>query len=161
MNIFQHVQQMEKDGEAYYRDLAERTRDEGLKAIFLRLADDEVKHYQVFKKMEEQSEADMASTEVLVGAKNVFQRMREAGVAPEVETDHVAAYREALEVERRSEAFYRQKAGEVDSPAHKALFERIADEEKKHAFLLEHVIDFVSKPQQWLENAEFHKLEEY
>jgi len=161
MDIFQHVQQMEKDGEAYYRGLAERTPDEGLEAVFLQLAEDEVKHYQVFKKMAERSEVDMGPTEVLAGAKNVFRKMREAGAAPEVVTDHVEAYRKALQVERESEAFYREKAGEVDSPAYRALFERIAEEEKKHAFLLEQVIEFVSRPQQWLENAEFHRLEEY
>lgn len=161
MNIYQYVQQMEKDGERYYRDLAERTRDEGLKAIFLQLAEDEVKHYQVFKKMEERGEPEMAETEVLAGAKNVFQQMGEAGEVGDPGTDQMEAYRKAVEVERKSEALYREKAGEVDRPAHKALFERIADEEKKHAFLLEQVIEFVSRPKHWLENAEFHKLEEY
>ena len=59
------------------------------------------------------------------------------------------------------EAFYREKAGEVEKDAHKNLFLQIAEEEKKHAFLLENVIDFVTKPDNWLENAEFHHLEEY
>lgn len=37
----------------------------------------------------------------------------------------------------------------------------MAGEEKRHFFILENIIDFVSRPQSWLENAEFNKLEEY
>lgn len=35
------------------------------------------------------------------------------------------------------------------------------EEEKKHYFLLDNIIEFVSRPEQWLENAEFYHLEEY
>jgi rubrerythrin len=44
---------------------------------------------------------------------------------------------------------------------HKEIFLKLADEEKKHYFLLENIIDFVSRPQKWLENAEFYHLDEY
>ncbi|MHC4941878.1 MAG: hypothetical protein ACYTG7_02555 [Planctomycetota bacterium] len=49
MNIFQYVQQMEKDGEAFYRGIAENTKDKGLKTILIGLAEDEVKHFNSFK----------------------------------------------------------------------------------------------------------------
>ena len=49
----------------------------------------------------------------------------------------------------------------MESENHKDLFVRIAEEEKKHAFLLENVIDFVTKPDNWLENAEWHNFDQF
>ena len=43
----------------------------------------------------------------------------------------------------------------------KDVFLKLADEEKKHYFLLGNIIEFISRPEHWLENAEFHHLEEY
>ena len=41
------------------------------------------------------------------------------------------------------------------------LFEGLAEEERKHYFLLDNVIDFLFQPQSWLENAEFVHLNDY
>jgi hypothetical protein len=41
------------------------------------------------------------------------------------------------------------------------LFFLIAEEEKRHEFLLEHVLQFIARPQTWLENAEFNHLDQY
>ncbi len=161
MNILHYAQQMEKDGEKYYRELAEKCGNKGLRTILLGMADDEVKHCRIFEEMEAQSDPDMVSTEILVSAKNIFQQMRGEGGEFAPDCDQVDAYRKAREIELKSEAFYREKAEEVESPAHKELFNRIADEEKKHAFLLENVIHFVTRPDTWMENAEFHHLEDY
>jgi rubrerythrin len=54
-----------------------------------------------------------------------------------------------------------EKANEVTEEYQKEIFQRLADEEKKHYFLLENIIEFVSRPETWLENAEFYHLEEY
>jgi hypothetical protein len=37
----------------------------------------------------------------------------------------------------------------------------LADEEKKHMILMENLIEFVSRPDTWLENAEWYHLDEY
>jgi rubrerythrin len=61
----------------------------------------------------------------------------------------------------RSQQFYQEKAGQMDRDDQRHLFEQLAAEEAKHYFLLENLIDFVSRPEQWLENAEWHHLEDY
>ena len=43
--------QMEKDGEAYYRDLAEKTSDAGVRTILLAMADEERRHWQILDNM--------------------------------------------------------------------------------------------------------------
>ena len=70
-------------------------------------------------------------------------------------------YQYALQLEKDSENFYRDKSKEIKEQEKRDLLLRIAEEEKKHYFLLENMIDFLSKPKTWLENAEFVHLDEY
>ena len=51
MNIYDFAIQMEKDGEAYYRELGRKSKAEGLQFIFSILADEEVRHYTILEKM--------------------------------------------------------------------------------------------------------------
>ena len=45
------------------------------------------------------------------------------------------------------------------SEEQKQLWLAIAAEEKRHEHILENVIEFVTKPESWAENAEFSHLE--
>lgn len=161
MNIFQFAQQMEKDGEDYYLNLAQNAPDKGMKTIFEGMAADEAKHFKLLKEMEEKADPEMAASPIMANAKNVFQEMKEQKVSFEITGNQVDAYRKAQELEKNGEEYYRQKAEEVEDPRYKEIFIRIADEEVKHFKLLDSVIDFVSRPEIWLENAEFGRLDDY
>lgn len=161
MNIFKFAQQMERDGEAFYREIAEKTTDKGLKTIFLGMAEDEVKHFQLFKELENQTHPEYVSTAILSKAKNLFQEMKEKQELGSFPKDHCAAYQQALDTEIKSEAFYREKAEEVETPEGKEILLKIAQEEKMHARLLENVIEFVTKPDSYLESAEFRQMENF
>lgn len=43
----------------------------------------------------------------------------------------------------------------------KNLLLKLAEEEKKHMFLLENLVEFIPRPETWIENAEFNHLVEY
>ena len=159
MDIFEYAMQMEKDGEAYYRELVAKSGDVGLATILGMLADDEVKHYRALQEMQRAAGAEMAETEVLANARNVFAQMR--GQTFDLDVSQIELYQKAQEIERRSQEFYAEKAKEVSDPAHEKMFLRIAEEEQRHYFLLDHVIEFVSRPQTWIEDAEFTHLDEY
>jgi len=70
MNIYEFAMQMERDGEAFYRDLAAKSSSAGVARILNMLAADEVKHYDILKQMAEQSNPEMAQTTILLDAKN-------------------------------------------------------------------------------------------
>lgn len=159
MNIYEFAMQMEQDGENFYRDLAAKSSHSGVKRILTMLADDEVKHYNTVKEMAQNANPDMAGTTILAGAKNVFAQMQ--GTAFNLEGIQIELYRQAQEVERQSQTFYEEKADQIVDPASRALLLKIADEEKRHYFLLDHVVEFLNRPQTWIENAEFNHLEEY
>jgi rubrerythrin len=151
--------QMEKDGENYYRELSHKTANAGLQNILTMLADAEVKHYNVFQSMKMNENVPDTDTEILSNAKNIFIRMREEEQTG-VDSSQVELYRKAQEIEKKTRDFYLEKADEVNA-SQKAIFIKIADEEKKHYLILENIIDFVSRPETWLENPEWYHLEEY
>ena len=57
--------------------------------------------------------------------------------------------------------FYTEKTGGASEQNVKELFLRLAQQEQKHCVLFENIIDFLSRPDTWLENAECYRLEEY
>ncbi|HUS72558.1 MAG TPA: ferritin family protein [Sedimentisphaerales bacterium] len=160
MNIFEYAMQMEKDGEEYYRQLARQTANKGLQTILTMLADEEVKHYNTIKRMQT-AEPHMEETTILTHAKNVFVQIKESGESFDFDIQQTELYRKARDIEKESRDFYTEKANEVTEEYQKEIFLRLADEESKHYFLLENIIEFVSRPEEWLENAEFFHLEEY
>ena len=70
-------------------------------------------------------------------------------------------YKKAQQIEKKSQDFYSEKATEVNDLSQKGLFLQIAEEEKKHYWILENILNFISRPQNWLENAEWYHLDEY
>lgn len=160
MNIFEFAMEKEKYSEDYYRQLAAKSNNKGLEAVFNMLAGEETKHYKIVSDMKEGIAPDLAETKVLSDAKNVFAKMRESAQSFNFNISQTELYRKALKIEEQSRDFYLEKADEV-AEAQKEIFLELADEEKKHYFLLENIIDFVSRPETWLENAEFYHLEQY
>ncbi len=156
MNVFEFAMQMEKDGEAFYRDLAGKTKNAGLKQIFNTLADEEVVHYNTFKKLSEKSPAKATESDILAKAKNIFVELKEAGgLDMSEEEPQTEAYQKAMEAEKEAYTFYEKKAEECDDPAEKQVLLTFAKEERRHYRLLENVVEFVSRPEQWLEDAEY------
>ena len=159
-NIIEYAMKMEKDGEDYYRQLAQQTGNSGLKTILTMLADEEVKHYNVLEKIKSQK-TQIAESGILTDAKNIFAQIKESGENFDFDINQADLYKKARDIEKKSQDFYAEKAGEVTEESQKELFLKLVVEEKKHYVLLDNIIDFISRPEQWLENAEFFHLDEY
>ena len=160
MDIFEFAMQMELDGRNFYLELAGKADDQGLQSILEMLAADEMKHYNILQDMKIKKPS-MAKTEVLDNAKNVFGEMRNKGEDKSFPTAQVELYKKAQEIDEKSRVFYIEKEKEVEKAYQKKLFRRIAEEEKKHYVLLGNIISFISRPKEWLENAEWYHLDEY
>ena len=161
MDIFDFALEKEKVSEELYRKLAESAPAKGLISIFTMLAYEEHGHFEVVSKMKQGLLAEVTDTILLTNAKTIFAKMRQSREKFKFGDSQIDLYKKAQDIEKDSRSFYRQKANESDNPSHKAIFNTLAEEENKHYFLLENIIDFVSRPQAWLENAEFHHLEKY
>ena len=66
-----------------------------------------------------------------------------------------------LHIKHRIVARLLDRFDQVESSAQKALFEKLAEEEKKHYRLMSNLVDFVASPKTWLEDARFTRLDEY
>ena len=164
MDIFEYAMQMEEDGRAFYLRHAEKTSDPGLKSILIELAEDEIRHYDVFKAMRDDQPVEYkedAMTTILSSVKNVFESMKAEGKELPLRANDSRLWEEAREIERKSETFYRDRAGEIENEDRKRILGLIADEEHKHWIALDNIVQFLSRPQHWLENAEWSNLEDY
>ncbi len=161
MNVFDLAMQMEKDGEKYYQHLAEKTANAGMKKILGQLALDEAKHFQVLQKLKESNRVELDSTPILGKSKHIFQQLQEEKNWEDLPTTQIDLYRKAKDIETKSFTFYMEKARESGDPRVQKMFFLIAEEEKRHEFLLENILQFISRPQTWLENAEFNHLDQY
>lgn len=165
MDIYEFAMQMEKDGENYYRKLMATCGTVGLQRIFAMLADDEVRHYHTIELMRGKTgAAHLGETAILENVKNIFVEMKEE--KPDLYIDSTVetiAYRKACDIEEESRNFYLEYAEKVENGPAKALFLKLAGEEEKHLRIMRAVTEFVSRPEpgNWLENAEWHHLQEY
>jgi rubrerythrin len=152
---------MEMDGKGYYEKLAAETSFTGLKNIFLSLAQDEQKHYDIINNLKSDVDGAMAETTVLDEAKNVFQQlMAQRSVVVSLKRD-LDGYEHAMKIEAESVKLYEGMAKQVKRPETARLLQIIADEEKKHFNIMENLYDFVLAPQNFLAWAEFSNLKEF
>ncbi|HOV77139.1 MAG TPA: ferritin family protein [Sedimentisphaerales bacterium] len=161
MNIFEFAMEKERYSELYYRDLAQRSNNEGLKNILMMLAEEEAKHYRTVEQMKAGTTGVVPDTRVLGNAKRVFEKMRKAAEKYDFHVGEADLYRKAAKIEEESRRFYDQKARETTDPAQKKILQKLAQEEEKHMTLMENLCSFVSRPETYLEDAEFSHFDDY
>jgi rubrerythrin len=159
MDIYTYAMQMEKDGEQYYREIAAQSQNAGIRNILTMLADAEVRHYELFQRMKDREAVPVPHLGYLSDIKNVFAELRERKRAI-TNGSQKELYQKAQKLEEKTRDFYREKANEVNSSQREVLL-KIAQEEQKHYDILENLIMMLQRPETWLENAEWYRLEEY
>ena len=162
MSVFEFAMKMEQDGEKFYRDLAGKTTNAGLKQIFTYLADEEVKHYNLFKGLLQRQPTDYESTDILADSVNVFAQMKQRGdIDVSDDVSQLDVYKQALEWEKKAYEFFEEKCSEATDPSEKKFLETIAKEERRHYRLIDGIIEFIGQPVTWVEDAEFNHLTNY
>ncbi len=165
MNAFEYAMQMEQDGRAYYEEQAAKMNNPAMKQIFEELAMDEKSHYETFRAMKEGKKTAYEAafkTKILTTTKNVFQKMRDEGKEIAEFAEGIRnVWLKALEIEDKSEKFYREQAEKAPDEEQKKIWGRISDEEHKHWVAINNVVKFINRPNQWLEDAEWHNIEPY
>ena len=162
MDILEFALKMEKYGENYYREILQQTENKGLRSILTLLADAEVKHQRTIEQMIGASdEVKMEEDRLFNDVKNVFEEMKRSGSVFEFDQSQPAVYMKAKEIEEKSYTFYKQSADEAASESNRTLLLRLAEEENKHMILMDNLVEFVTRPQNWLEDAEWTHLDEY
>ena len=160
MNVFDFAMKMELQGKTCYETLAASTKVPGLKTIFTGLAEDEQKHYEIFRGLKEGKTWTMTDSHALDHAKTVFTNLlKDKEHLIELEED-LDAYKVGLKIEADSVKLYEDMAKKEQDPDTIQLYLRIANEEKKHYNIIENICDFVMRPKYYLEWREFSNLDQ-
>jgi rubrerythrin len=160
MDVYDFAMQMAEDGERFYRMLAGRATKPSVRRILTMLADDQALHHRNFQEMKGGEKKPLPKAKILDGVKNVFAQRMKRPMKVDENLPQADLYRKGQAIYRECEDFYRAMASKVRSSQLKEAFLRVADEQQRHYFTLEHVIAFISGPQQGLEDAEWYRAEE-
>jgi rubrerythrin len=153
---------MSRDGEKFFRTLTRQVKKPGLRKILAILANDQVIHRRDFEKMKKAEGKTLPDAKNLTGALNPFaQRLKRMGCGERLPENlpPEELYRRGQALDKECEDFYRIRAARVKDPRLKQAFLGVAEEQRKHHFTLEHLINFIMGPQQGLEDAEWSTAE--
>lgn len=157
MDIFKFAMDKERFSEEYYRQLAEKTSNKGLKNICNMLAVEERNHYKIVEQMSRKIPAKTARTHLLDNAHEVFKKMRQSPEKFDVNISELELYQKARDFEEEGRKFYLEKSEQVEDARQKGIFKKLAGEEQEHFVLLGKICDFVARPQRFLDDlAQLH-----
>ena len=159
MNPYDFAIQMSHDGEKFFRTLTRQVKRPRLRKVLAVLAEDQATHRRDFAKMKKTEGTTLPDATNLTGALNPFaQRLKrlDRGERLDENLPPEELYRRGQELDKECEDFYRKRAARVKNPRLKQAFLEVAEEQRKHYFSLEHLINFILEPQQVLEDAEWN-----
>jgi rubrerythrin len=161
MEVFEYAKKMELEGIKFYQQQAEKATRPGFKNILELFVHEERKHYVFFDELENNSESTSLEVLALDEAENIFLEMRKNNEGFDFSAEEVEVYRKALEIEKRSEKFYRELAEKQKDPRKKQQLLQVAEEEKKHVIMVDGLVEYINRPNEWVEHAMFSQLREY
>ena len=146
MNAYEYALKVERDGEKYYRELAQRSPHQGIKSVFNILADEEVKHVQVIEGMMKDANVDVSSFDMVLETRTIYETLHKNKESVDFNKDEIKFYEEAIAREDGAEKFYLEKAEEACNENEKEIFLKLAAEEKKHGEILHNILEFIQEP---------------
>ncbi len=159
MDIFEFAIQMENEGESYYRQQAEKNKDNGLRGVFEMLAEDEKRHARILK--DKAAGTALIQTDTLTKSKSVFEGMDDFKDETKVVPGQIDLYTMALQMEQKSIDLYEEYLSKADDDSQKEIFSYLVSQEKDHYAVIEELLIMVRHSLQWVEDAEFGRRKEY
>ncbi|MDA8126886.1 MAG: ferritin family protein [Deltaproteobacteria bacterium] len=146
----------------FYSQNAERTNNPVGKAMFARIASEELEHYERLAQLAEKWKQDQKWPETVplkvmeTTANAVFcQATRENGQATAAgDADDLAAVRKAIDFEAQGALFYARLRDQSTDPQEKAFFELMANIEHEHYVSLKDTEEFFIDPGAWYQKAD-------
>ena len=147
--VIEQAIHLETTAEANYREAARSTNDPGAAKILDLLADEEADHARVLRGMSEPS--TLHDHDVLGKAKAWIRGTVEGGKAA-ISSDAglLDVLRRAMDIERRTETFYREQSHDIADETASALFSHLADIERAHFEFVSSLIEYFDRPNEWI-----------
>ena len=136
---------IEEDGFAFYDTAAKHTSSPKVKEVFERLRDDELKHIETLKDLDEQFAAtepefvddpDILSYIHSIFTTHIFGSKKEASEIAEKARSESDAIQVGIRAEKDSILFYSEAARAAKDPRTRDVFQALIGEEKRHLMML-------------------------
>ncbi|MBN7773597.1 ferritin-like domain-containing protein [Clostridium aminobutyricum] len=161
MELLELALSMENDLKEFYQKQAKLNEGNRLKAAFILLAKEEEKHAEIIKSYSKDIILPLPDSHIIADIQTIFNEMKDFRVEIKELPDQLDVYRMALEKEEQSVKFYQDLHDKASEEQSKTVFGYLIEQEKKHCIIVEELIKMASRPEEWIESAEFGLREEY
>lgn len=162
MNTLDYAIKMEYDGEKYYREQAEKNKENGLYIVCKLLAEEEKKHAHLLENRKNQIAYQLVDSEFLTNAKNVYTGLNGIEVEGTKFPGQLDFYRIVCDMEQKSIDLYQKFLSGAEKEADQELYKFLIDQEKQHLEAFEEMSRLLQNAQWWIESPEFgRRREEY
>lgn len=160
-DLYDFAVDFEREHRDFYKKMIENTEEKSLKAVFEKLVEQEERHEKIIKQLQNEENVEHVESDILPDAKKAFEEIASNLPDSMLPDGQVELYKKAREMEERTCDFYKEKAEETDLEQVRKVFTKLSEEEKKHENIMNNLVDFVNKPNTWLDDAEWYHLEDY
>ena len=150
----------------FYLNNAKRTKNEVGRAMFQRIADEELEHYErlkqlheTWKKRETWPETVPLKVEDTVIKDVLLDMVKKTEKMPKKDDDDLKAIRTAIDFEAKGAAYYAKIRDEVTEPREKAFFGLLSKIEHEHYLSLKDTEEYLTNPASWYVKSEHHGLD--
>ena len=158
--------QMEIEGQKYYEKISNESVDKLGKNLFEWLASEENKHRQKFEYIYELIRDNKQWPEIDIklkknkGPAEIFTEAKRSGKTNIVaDSDKIGTVDKALEMEARTQEFYKSRAENSVYDIEKIFYESLIGEEQAHYLALIDYREFLIDPEGWFLKIEHHSLD--
>ncbi len=161
MDLLDYALTMEEDLIVLYREQAKLHKENSLHTIFTLLENEEKKHAQILQSHADKIVLPEKDSKILEEATTLINSMEDFKLDIKDIPSQLEVYRIALGKEEESYNIYKELIDHSTNEQSKKVFGYLKDQEEKHRIILEELVKRVSRPEEWVESAEFGLREEY
>ena len=161
VNMLTYAIELEKDGEKYYLEQAEKNKGNSMNRAFILLAQAENKHAELLTRKLTVTDKFLFDERALTEPANLFSDKSDYKRDAERVPEQLEVYVFALDMEEKSIELYKRMLAEASDEPTKDLMNFLISKEQDHYDFFDELITLLKKPRDWVENAEFSPDREY
>ena len=158
MELLELAISMELDLEKFYQDQADLNKDNSLNVVFTMLAKEEKNHANILRTNADKLTLPLEDSNIFLDVQSIFKNIDD--IADDLQSQ-LDTYKMALEKEQESLKFYQDLYANASKEQSKTVLQYLINQEDKHCVILDELVKLVSRPDEWVESAEFGLREDY
>ena len=125
------------------------------------LAEEEQKHTEILLGKADVLDLNIQDKNILKEARELFSQLGDFKSDIKELPSQLDSYRMALEMEEKSLKFYKNLHDIAETDKEKKTYQYLIKQEEIHCIILEELVKLTTRPEEWVESAEFGLREDY